>query len=68
MFYSLDAILGPAYFWLFAGIATLCGIGLLLARHPINGAIYLIGVMLSLSGIYALLNSCLLYTSDAADE
>lgn len=57
MFHSLDAILGPAYFWLFAGIAVLCGIGLLLARHPINGAIYLIGVMLSMSGIYALLNS-----------
>lgn len=57
MFHSLDAILGPAYFWLFAGIAVLCGIGLLLARHPLNGAIHLIGVMLSLSGIYALLNS-----------
>jgi NADH-quinone oxidoreductase subunit J len=57
MFHALDAILGPAYFWLFAGIAVLCGIGLLLARHPLNGAIYLIGVMLSLSGIYALLNS-----------
>jgi NADH:ubiquinone oxidoreductase subunit 6 (subunit J) len=57
MFHSLDAILGPAYFWLFAGIAMLCGIGLLLARHPINGAIHLIGVMLSLSGIYALMNS-----------
>ncbi len=57
MFHSLDAILGPVYFGLFAGIAMLCGLGLLLARHPINGAIYLIGVMLSLSGIYALLNS-----------
>jgi NADH:ubiquinone oxidoreductase subunit 6 (subunit J) len=57
MFHSLDAILGPAYFWLFASISVLCGLGLLLARHPINGAIYLIGVMLSLSGIYALLNS-----------
>src|ERR1043165_2523911 len=57
MFHSLDAILGPAYFGLFAIIAALCGLGLLLARHPINGAIYLIGVMLSLSGIYALLES-----------
>jgi NADH-quinone oxidoreductase subunit J len=57
MLHALDAILGPAYFWLFASIAMLCGIGLLLARHPINGALYLIGVMLSLSGIYALLHS-----------
>jgi NADH-quinone oxidoreductase subunit J len=57
MFHQLDSILGPAYFWLFAGIAVLCSLGLLLARHPINGAIHLIGVMLSLSGIYALLHS-----------
>lgn len=57
MFHSLDAILGPAYFWLFSAVAMMCGLGLLLARHPINGAIHLIGVMLSLSGIYALLNS-----------
>lgn len=57
MLHSLDAILGPAYFWLFAGIAVLCSLGLLLSRHPLNGAIYLIGVMLSLSGIYALLHS-----------
>jgi len=57
MLHALDAILGPAYFWLFAGIAVLCSLGLLLSRHPLNGAIYLIGVMLSLSGIYALLHS-----------
>jgi NADH:ubiquinone oxidoreductase subunit 6 (subunit J) len=57
MLHALDAILGPAYFWLFASIAMMCGLGLLLARHPINGALYLIGVMLSLSGIYALLHS-----------
>ncbi len=57
MLHVLDAILGPAYFWLFASISMLCGLGLLLSRHPINGALYLIGVMLSLSGIYALLHS-----------
>jgi NADH-quinone oxidoreductase subunit J len=57
MLHSLDAILGPAYFWVFAIVAVLCGLGLLLSRHPLNGAIYLIGVMLSLSGIYALLHS-----------
>jgi NADH:ubiquinone oxidoreductase subunit 6 (subunit J) len=57
MFHDLDLILGPAFFWSFALISVLCGTGLLLARHPINGAIHLVGVMLSLSGIYALLNS-----------
>ena len=28
-----------------------------MSRHPLNGAVYLIGVMLSISGIYALLGS-----------
>ncbi|MBA3684268.1 MAG: NADH-quinone oxidoreductase subunit J [Planctomycetes bacterium] len=54
---ELNAILGPIYFWLFAGLATLCGGALLLCRHPIQGAVALIGVMLSLSGLYALLHS-----------
>jgi len=57
MFPELSAQLGPIYFWLFAIVAMLCGGGLIIARHPIKGAICLIGVMLSLSGIYALLHS-----------
>jgi NADH-quinone oxidoreductase subunit J len=57
MFANLDAFLGPAYFWIFATAAVLCGIGLLLSRHPLAGAIHLIGVMLSLSGLYALFMS-----------
>lgn len=57
MFPELNAQLNAIYFWLFAVIAVLSGGGLLIARHPIRGAICLIGVMLSLSGIYALLHS-----------
>src|SRR4051812_37494297 len=57
MFPQLSAQLGPIYFWLFAVIATACGLNLLLSRHPLNGAISLIGVMLSLSGLYAILHS-----------
>jgi NADH-quinone oxidoreductase subunit J len=57
MLHALDAILGPAYFWLFGGIATLCALGLLVTRHPLHGAFCLIGTMLSLSGLYALLGS-----------
>lgn len=57
MFPHLDQQLGSIYFTLFALIAVLCAGGLLIARHPIKGAICLIGVMLSLSGIYALLHS-----------
>jgi len=48
-------VLAEAYFWIFAGIATLCGCGVLFSRHPIGGAVNLIGVMMSLAGIYALL-------------
>lgn len=57
MFPDLNHTLGPIYFYLFAIIALLCGAGLLVARHPIKGAICLIGVMLSLSGLYAILHS-----------
>ena len=44
-----------AYFVVFALITLLCGCGVLISRHPINGAVNLIGVMLGLSGVYALL-------------
>src|SRR5580658_985574 len=57
MFHAYDASIGSFFFWAFALITVVCGTGLLLARHPINGAINLIGVMLSLSGLYALMNS-----------
>jgi len=57
MFPDLNQSLGTIYFGLFAVIALLCGAGLLVARHPIKGAICLIGVMLSLSGLYAILHS-----------
>jgi NADH-quinone oxidoreductase subunit J len=57
MFESLNSILSTAYFSLFALIAIGCGGLLLLSRHPLNGALSLVGVMLSLSGIYALLSS-----------
>ncbi len=45
------------YFYIFAIIAILCALGLLVARHPITGAVSLIGVMLSLAGVYSLLQA-----------
>ena len=45
------------YFGLFAVIATVCASMVLFARHPINGAMALIGLMCSLSGIYAILHA-----------
>lgn len=47
--------LANIYFYLFALIALGCSLGVLLARHPISGAINLIGLMLSLAGIFGIL-------------
>jgi NADH-quinone oxidoreductase subunit J len=57
MFHSLDQVLGNAYFALFALACILCSGGVALSKHPLNAAVYLIGVMLGISGIYALLGS-----------
>ena len=45
------------YFYIFAVVAILCSLGLIVARHPITGAVSLVGVMLSLAGIYSLLQA-----------
>jgi len=39
-------------FWTFAVVAVLCAINLVVQRHPISGAISLIGVMGSLAVLY----------------
>jgi NADH-quinone oxidoreductase subunit J len=57
MFEALNPFLGTLYFSAFALIAITCAVGMLVVRHPLNGAINLVGVMLALSGIYALLDS-----------
>ncbi len=57
MFPELSATLGQVYFWLFAVVAVACGVNMLLSRHPLIGVVSLIGVMLSLSGLYAILHS-----------
>jgi NADH-quinone oxidoreductase subunit J len=58
MFENLNAALGPIYFWIFAVSALLSSLGLVfVCRHPLSGALNLIGVMLSLAGIYAILHS-----------
>jgi len=57
MFESLSPYLSTGYFAVFALIAIGCAGGLLLSRHPLSGALNLVGVMIALSGIYALLDS-----------
>jgi NADH-quinone oxidoreductase subunit J len=56
-FANLDSWLGPVCFGLLAAIALVCSGSMLRARHPLQAAVSLIGVMLALSGIYVLLQS-----------
>lgn len=55
-------MIAQVYFALFALVAVLCGGVLVFTRHPLNGAMALVGTMVSLSGIYALLQSPFLAT------
>lgn len=55
-------MIAQIYFALFALAAVLCASVLVFARHPLNGAMALVGTMVSLSGIYALLQSPFLAT------
>lgn len=50
------------YFAIFATVALCCGLGVLVSRHPIHGAMSLIGVMVALSGVYSLMASPFLAT------
>lgn len=54
MLEQYNVLMANAYFGLFAAIALGCGIGLLISRHPLNGALNLVGVMLAMAGIYSL--------------
>ena len=47
----MDAIL----FLVFAAIAVICAVNLVLQRHPISSALSLVGVMASLAALYLLL-------------
>lgn len=48
-------------FMIFAVLAVLGGLGLVLFRHPMNGAMSLIVTMISLAGLYALLSAKLIF-------
>lgn len=55
-------MIAQVYFGIFAAVAVLCGLAVMLSRHPINGAMSLIGTMVSLAGIYSLIASPFLAT------
>jgi len=48
-------------FFGFAAFSVLGAVGLILFRHPINGAMSLVVTMISLAGLYALLSAKLLF-------
>jgi len=50
-------MIAQIYFSVFATLALACALYLLVARHPLYGALSLIGTMLSLAGIYSLLSA-----------
>lgn len=50
-------------FWVFAPIAVLCGIAMVLARKPVYSAIFLAGVMISLGIMYASLEAPFLFVA-----
>src|SRR5215475_1843380 len=47
----MDALL----FMIFAAIAVVCGVNLVVQRHPISSALSLVGVMAALAALYLLL-------------
>ena len=51
-----------ALFFGFAALAVLGAVGLVLFRHPMNGAMSLVVTMVSLAGLYALLSAKLIFT------
>jgi NADH-quinone oxidoreductase subunit J len=48
-------------FFMFSVLSVLGGLGLVLFRHPMNGAISLVITMISLAGLYALLSAKLIF-------
>ena len=46
-----------ALFWVFAGLAVLGALSLILQRHPIHSALSLIVVMVALAALYLLLGA-----------
>ena len=45
----------PILFLIFAAIAVICGINMVVQRHPISSALSLVGVMAALAALYLLL-------------
>ncbi|MFH1742999.1 MAG: NADH-quinone oxidoreductase subunit J [bacterium] len=50
-------MLNTLYFWAFATIAGLCGLGVVLSRNPMHSAVSLIGTMVAIAALFLQLHS-----------
>ncbi len=50
-------MLNALYFWFFGTLAAVCGLGVVLSRHPMHSAISLIGTMLAIAALFLQLHS-----------
>lgn len=48
-------------FYAFAALSVFSAIGLILSRHPMNGAMWFVVTLVSLAGLYSLLSASLLF-------
>jgi NADH-quinone oxidoreductase subunit J len=48
-------------FYAFATLSVLSALGLILSRHPMNGAMWFVITLVSLAGLYSLLSASLLF-------
>lgn len=58
---AIDIMGAELLFTVFAILAVLGALGLILSKHPMNGAMSLVVTMISLAGLYALLSAKLIF-------
>ncbi|HOE09888.1 MAG TPA: NADH-quinone oxidoreductase subunit J [bacterium] len=50
-------MLNALYFWFFGTLAAVCGLGVVLSRHPMHSAISLVGTMIAIAALFLQLHS-----------
>ena len=58
---AIDTMLADLLFSVFGVLAVVGALGLILSKHPMNGAMSLVVTMISLAGLYALLSAKLIF-------
>ena len=60
-------MLAETLFYIFAVLATVGALGLVLSRHPMNGAVCLVMTMIALAGLYSLLSAKLIFVLQSSN-